>query len=404
MTPSPVVRPESEIDFTDADINRDPYPWLERVRAVGRAVWNPPSNSWFITSFDDVKAVFSNFADFAQEAEMFEAIFNGPTMVSLDDPRHAELRSVLSSQLSRRAVAGHVELARETINDNFDPIIERLRAGETVDFAPAFRSIPTEFVARLLGVPTEDRSQFIHWAERMTGVYELKLDPGMDGAAAKQQSAAQATQDLYAYSAAAIAERERSGGGDDLLTTLASTDVALTEQEKCSYITMLIFGAQDTTETFAKNATATFALHPDQRRAVHQDRALLRPALEEVMRWQAPVFAEMRRVRHAHVEIDGVRLGQGDNVSLLLGAAHRDPSRWDDPNTFDISRPEKGNLGFGFGLHSCLGVNLARLELQTIFNKLLDEVPEYQLAIPANELDYGTFFSVRGPKHLPIQL
>jgi cytochrome P450 len=139
-----------DVDFSEADINRDPYPFLEEVRASGRAVWNPPSNSWFVTSFDDVKAVFSNVADFAQDAEMFESIFNGPTMVSVDDPRHAELRSVLGAHLSRRAVAAHADLARETVNDNFDPIIERLRAGETVDLAPAFRSIPTEFVARLL--------------------------------------------------------------------------------------------------------------------------------------------------------------------------------------------------------------------------------------------------------------
>jgi cytochrome P450 len=238
----------------------------------------------------------------------------------------------------------------------------------------------------------------------MTGVYELKVAPGADEAAAKQQSAAQATQELYAYSAAALAERERSNGSDDLLGALASTDAELTEQEKCSYVTMLIFGAQDTTETFAKNATATFALHPDQRRAVQQDRARLRPALEEVMRWQAPVFSEIRRVRHAAVEIGDVQLSEGDNVALLIGAAHRDPTRWENPDAFDITRPEKGNLGFGFGLHSCLGVNLARLELQTIFEKLLDEVPEYHLGLSAGELDYGTFFSVRGPKRLPVLL
>lgn len=401
---SSAVRPVSEIDFSDADVNRDPYPYLEQVRALGRAVWNPPSNSWFITSFDDVKAVFSNFADYAQDTEMHESIFNGPTMVSVDNPRHAELRSVLGPNLARSAIVAHTDLSREIINDNFDPIIERMRAGESVDLAPVFRSIPTEFVARLLGVPKEDCAQFVQWAERMTGVYELKTDPGMDDGEAKQQSAARATQELYEYSAAALAERERAGGGEDLLSVLASTDVELTEREKCAYITMLIFGAQDTTETFAKNATASLALHPDQRRAIKEDRTLIRRALEEVLRWQAPVFGEVRLVRHAGVELGGVPLDEGDSVSLVIGAAHRDGSRWENADVFDIFRPEKGNLGFGFGLHSCIGVNLARLEVQTVLEKLLDAVPEYQLALSADEFDYGTFFNIRGPKCLPISL
>ncbi|MUL49877.1 cytochrome P450 [Mycobacterium sp. CBMA293] len=404
MTTPSTVPPQSEIDFSDATINHDPYPHLRQVGRLARAVWNPPSQSWFINSFDDVKSVFMNYTDFAQDSVMFESLFGGPTMAGVDNPRHDELRSVLGPHMSRRALANCAGLSRELADDHFGPVVERLRSGEHVDVAPIFRDIPTYFVARLLGVPKEDCRLFIEWADRMNGVFELKTAPGVDDAELRRQDAARATEELREYSAKALAERERTGDASDFLGILATTKVDLTENEKHSYITALIFGAQDTTATFGKNTAVAFAQHPDQRRAIQQDRTLLRQALDEVIRWQPPVFAEMRVVRHAGVEFGGVPLEEGDYVSLVIGAAHRDTSRWEDPDTFDIFRPAKGNLGFGFAVHSCLGVNLARLEVETIFNKLLDEVPDYQLALSDDELDYGTYFSVRGPSVVPLSL
>lgn len=405
MTTSPGSRPESDIDFTDVDVNRNPFPYLEEIRSLGAAVWNPPSDSWLITSYDDVKSVFFRPDDFAQDVAMFEAINGGPTITSLDNPRHNELRRVFMPYFSRPAMESQQDRVRDVVSERLDPIIERLRAGETVDMAPYFRAIPTEVISRVMGVPKEDGHRFIDWNRRMTGVYEIVNSPGMENAEEVKRSAASATEEMYAYCAAAFAERLSNPNADntDLIGALAENDV-LTEREKIAHITMLIFGGQDTTETLAKNTAAAFALHPDQRLAVAQDRTLMRQALEEVMRWRPPVFSEVRIVRGPGVEMGGISLGQGDNVSPVIGAAHRDPVRWENPEVFDIFRPEMGHLGFGFGVHNCLGVNLARLEVQTIFDKLLDEVPEYQLALSDEELDYGTFFSIRGPKTLPLSL
>lgn len=404
MTTSRATRPQSEVDFSDAALNQDPFAELDRVRQLGPAVWNPPSDSWMITSFDNVKSVFMNFADFAQDSEMFEDLFGGPTMASVDNPRHNEFRSVIGPYLSRQGVVAYSDLARDITDEHIGPVVERLRAGEIVDVAPVVRNIPAYLVTRLLGVPKEDCLQFIEWADLMNGVFELKSAPGVKDAELRRQAAAQATQDMRDYSAGALEQRRRTGDTSDLLGVLAAADDMLSERDKHSYITALIFGAQDTTATLAKNVTVALAQHPDQRRAVAGDRTLIRQTLDEVVRWRAPVFCEVRVVRHDDVQFDEVRLGEGDSVSLVIGAANRDPSRWESPEKFDIFRAEKGNLGFGFGLHNCLGVNLARLEVQTALEKLLDEVPEYQLALSDDELDYGNYFHVRGPSAVPLSL
>jgi cytochrome P450 len=230
------------------------------------------------------------------------------------------------------------------------------------------------------------------------------MSPGREDAEAVRQAAADGTQALTDYAAAVLEQRRRSGDGSDLLGALATTEVPMTPEEQVGYVTMVIQGGQDTSATWAKNMTAAFAAHPDQRHAVASDRELVRQALDEVMRWQAPVTAEIRVVRNQGVEIGGVPLERGDKVVMLLGAAHRDPARWEKPELFDISRPQMGNLGFGFGVHSCLGVNFARCLVTSMTTTLLDEIPQYKLAMPAEEFDYGRSYAVRGTSKLPLSL
>jgi cytochrome P450 len=263
--------------------------------------------------------------------------------------------------------------------------------------------IPTHFMARLLGVPNDDCDQFVEWAQQMSAVYDLFIsDP--ENADQLRTDAAAATKAMSEYSGAALAQRVRDGDKGDLLSAIALTDVEISEQDKRASITLLIFGGQDTTESWAKNAVTCLGEHPDQRRAIQEDRSLLRQSLDEVIRWRPPVCNEVRVVRNDGVEIDGVPLAKGDSVSLVIAAAHREPSRWENADAFDIFRPEMGNLGFGFGLHNCIGVNSARLVVTTVVNKLLDEVPAYRLVLPADELDYGQSFAIRGPKAVLLSL
>jgi cytochrome P450 len=402
--PNPPVRPESDIDFADPVVNRDPYPHLDRIRELAPAVWNAPSHSWFVTSFDDVRAVFSTPADFAQAADMYADIFGGEVLVAVDNPRHQELRGVLAPYLSRRAVDGYAHLARGIIDQYLGPVVERLRSGETVDVAPYLRQIPTRFIASLLGVPHEDSDQFVEWAQRMTAIFDIYDAPDLENAAELRAAALAASKEMHDYSGEALEIRRRTGKTDDMLGVLASTEVPISERDKRAYIVNLIFGSQDTTTTFGKMALLAFAQHPDQRLALKDDRTLMRQALDEVIRCKCPVISDVRVARHSDVQVRGIPIPEGDHVSVVVGAANRDPSRWENPNTFDIFRPEKGNVGFGFGIHSCLGINFARQVAATVMTKILDEAPDYQLAIPADQLDYGRSWLIRGPHSLPLSL
>jgi cytochrome P450 len=191
--------------------------------------------------------------------------------------------------MSRTAAEGHARLAQEVIDEHLNPAFEQMRAGEAVDVAGLYRIISTQFVARVLGVPTEDCAQFVRWAEDMAGAFDLSVSSGLEDADAVREAAAVATREMNNYSTAALEQRRRSGNATDLLGALATTDVPLTEKEKHGYVTMLIQGMQDTTVNWAKNVTVALAQHPDQRRAVAEDRTLVRQALDEIVRWQAPV-------------------------------------------------------------------------------------------------------------------
>lgn len=404
MTSTSTGRPETSIDLSDPDVNRDPFPYFEQIRALGPAVWSDPAGGWLVSSFGDVKSIFANFKEFAQDADMFADIHGAVTLPGLDNPRHNEVRGIVGPLMSRTAAEKHADLAQEVINTHLGPVIDRLRAGETVDVARVYRAISTHFVSRTLGVPVEDADQFVAWADDMIRVFDLTFTPDLEDAEQIRAAAAAATAAMNDYATAAIDERRRTGQTGDLLGALATTDVELTDKERNAYVTMIIQGGQDTTATWAKNLTVALGAHSDQRRIVQQDRELVRQTLDEVMRWQAPVTAEVRIVRTEGVDIGGVPVAQGDHVVMLLGAAHRDPTRWENPEKFDILRPAMGNLGLGFGIHGCLGVNFARRVLTSITNTLLDEIPEYTLAIPLSELDYGRSYSVRGPVSLPITL
>jgi cytochrome P450 len=394
------LRPEYDLDFTHPEINRDPWPYMEEIRELGPAVWNPPSNSWIVTAYENVRGVLGNAADFAQPAELYAEIFGDPSVLGADSPRHEELRGIWGPSLLRGAVKQWGELVGEICDRHLDPVLGLLRDGEIVDVVSHLRMIPTELIALMIGVPAEDCGLFTEWGQRVVYQFDAYSSPDAERAAELRQSGMAATKELNAYCGQQLALRQRSGNADDLLGVLATTDVPMTDQEKRAYVTMFLEGAQDTTTKFNTSTLATLAQHPDQRAAVVNDRTLMSQALEEVMRWHGVVSLDLRLSRRADVRIGEVPIPEGDQVSPALSAANRDPSRWTDPHLFDIFRPAKANLGFGSGGHSCMGINLARLVATNVMDKVLNEFPEYALA--TETLEYGSSFIIRGPLSLPL--
>jgi cytochrome P450 len=174
------------------------------------------------------------------------------------------------------------------------------------------------------------------------------------------------------------------------------------EQEIVASNTQLVFAGNETTAKLMASTLVALGLHPEQRRLLVEARSLIPQAIEEVLRWMPVVDA--LPARHAcsdESEVGGVRVPRGAAMAPLIVAANRDPSRWRDPHRFDILRERKQHLGFGFGMHVCLGLNLARLEVQVWLDCLLDRLPDYHVAGP---IDYGHHFILRGPVAVPLAL
>jgi cytochrome P450 len=369
---------------------------------MGRAVWNEPSQSWFVTSFNDAREVMNNVTDYRQAEELFTEIFGGPVLMGEDNPRHKQLRDIWDKSFRPTGIINYAELVGEIARKRIAPVLERLRDGEVVDVIPHLRMIPTELTARMLGVPPEDCEQFISWGHRIVEQFHVFNSPDDKRAEELRQSAVAATQALHDYSGDVLEQRRRAGDTDDLLGMLAATDVPMTEQEKRSYITILIEGAQDTSTKFMTNSLLALAQHADQRQALTQDRDLVRQMLEEALRMFPPAMLNIRIARRPGVRIGDVEIPEGDHVSPAICAANRDPSRWDNPHSFDIFRPTRTHLTFGFGLHHCMGAHLSRLLGKIVINMVLDATPNYQLA--TEKLDYGRAFIIRGPAELALRL
>ena len=158
-------------------------------------------------------------------------------------------------------------------------------------------------------------------------------------------------------------------------------------------VRQLLFAGNETTAKWLGHILHILGEKPEDRRAIVADRALLPGAIEEVMRWQGATQVIIRAVRQEGLVVEGVELKPGEQIFMLNGAANRDPARFDNPDVFDIRREPKPHLGFGFGLHTCLGAILARMEAQVVTSAVLDRIPDFRIAGPVK---YGDF-SLRGP-------
>ncbi len=394
MTSAPVM----SLSFREPGFNQDPFPVLEEIRTAGPVVYNELRGTWLLTSYPDVARVLGDTRHYAQgETEAFTDFFGGPTMETIDEPqRHDAIRGIWAPDFQRGNLESRRPLVERVVAERLDPFVDRVRSGETVDaIAEMTRSIPTLVIASMLGIETTMFQQFSAWSDAMGAIAEGALDTsdrGMETIMAGRQ----ATAELNEYIAAQVEDRRRQPTEDLIGKMVASgyANSAMSEKEIIASNTQLVFAGNETTAKLMAHTLVTLAQRPDQRRTLASDRTLVPQAVEEVHRYQTITQFIDRDVKESDVEIRGFAIPRGSVVTPMQGAANRDPERWDHPGDFDITRPPRQHLGFGFGMHSCIGLNLARLEAQVWLDRLLDKLPEYELA---EEVDYGSNFQLRGP-------
>jgi len=390
--------PVVDTDMTAWEFNRDPYPVMELWRELGPVVFNTRHDRYLVTSYRHCAKALTDIDHFNSQGlvEFFQSHFGGLTMEALDSPRHHQMRGIWAGDFQRDSLEELRRLVGEVVAARVDPFVARVSSGEVLDaVAQMARGIPTLVIAHMLGIEPEMYEQFAAWSEAMGRKAEGELDESPRGQELLAASRA-GTRALNEYLAGAIARQARDGQGRGLLSKMIEhgSAAAMDDQEIIASNTQLVFAGTETTTKLIAATVVALAEHPDQRQALIEDRSLIPQAVEEVHRWRTLTQSIPRHACSEESTISGVGIPRGARVDLLTGAANRDPQRWEHPQEFDIFRASKQHLGFGFGMHVCLGLNLTRLEVQVWLDQFLDKLPDYLLAEP---VDYGRNFPIRGP-------
>jgi cytochrome P450 len=256
---------------------------------------------------------------------------------------------------------------------------------------------PVTVISDLLGIPREDREQIRGWTENL-----LRIDRGRDGAMNEQVR--QGLRDFTAYLEQLFARKRREPSEDMISRMVLMEDDGdtLTEEETLATVFLMYLAGHVTTVNLVGNGVVALLTHPEQLAELKADPRLAKNLVEETLRYWGPVDFIGRRFATEDLAIANTPIAKGEQVAVSLASANRDPERFADPNTFDISRPDANrHVAFGKGIHVCLGAPLARVEGQVAFETLIRRYPDLRLAIPADEIQWGGSF-LRGFRQVPL--
>lgn len=378
---------------------RDPWPRIEAIRHAGEVVWNEAIDHWMVTTDRLCRRVLLDYERFSLRA-VTEPFFGSSAFIAIDEREaHDALRGVWSVAFQRATlerIEGVIAQTADRMIDEFEPA---LRDGQSVEAVGALcRDLPAYIIAYMLGVPASMRPKIVEWSDRMgEGGGVPNVDRESDPAWLSSEDAKTQLAD-YLYDQITY---RRKNPGEDLISQIVHSEVGreLSDEAIMQNARQLLFAGNETTAKWLGHIVVALAEHRDDRRALLEEPSLTGAAVEEIMRWE-PVVQRIPRVAAVDAEIGEQTIRAGDQILLLIGAANRDPERYENPDQLDIRRPFKAHLGFGYGMHSCLGVTLARLEARVTTERLLARIPNYDLA---GEVDYGNF-GLRGPARVPIGL
>jgi len=361
----------------------DPYPRYATLRALA-PVHRSAFGFWALSRYDDCQqllrhpGVGKDFSGTANALGLTDEQRGGQdrfrndrsNMLTTDPPDHTRLRGLVTRAFTPRTV----ETLRTRIVTLVDELLDAFGAGE-VDVMDALAfPLPVTVIGEMVGVPAEDRPGLRPLVRAVTAVLELAVTP---------EALAEATAadiELEEYFAGLVAER-RAHPGDDLLTKLIEAEDKgdqLSEHELISTAILLFAAGFETTTHLIGNGLLALLRHPDEMARLRADRSLVRPAVEELLRYDSPVQIAVRTA-YEDLSIGGHEIEAGSVVLALLGAANRDPARFRDPEHLDVGRDEAPPMSFGGGIHFCLGAALARLEGQIVLGRLLDRFGSMEL-------------------------
>ena len=392
---------ELPFDLTDERFIAEPYPGLDALREATPLLYDERLGRWFVTRHADVRACLRdrrlgrNFRHVGTDEEFHEepldprwADFWGSerwSLLWLEPPEHTRIRKLVAAAFTPRAV----ESMREPATRLARSLLENL--GETFDLLYEYaQPYSITLICELLGVPTDRQRDLLAWSHAIVKMYEF------DTTEAQAVAANEAAREFRAYVLGLIEER-RADPRDDMVSGLVQARVdgeQLSDHQIVSTVVVLLNAGHEATVNTVGNGFRALAAHPDEWRRLVSGDVPAAQAIEELIRWDPPLQLFERWVLEDGVDVAGVPVPRGEKLALLFGSANRDPRVFGEPERLDLARRNAAeHIGFGGGIHVCIGAPLARIELAASFEALADLCPTLHLV---EELERVPAFVIRG--------
>jgi cytochrome P450 len=391
--------------LTSPEVVADPYPHFAAARERAAVQWHDGLGMWLTFNHDAANTVLRTRTlgriwtpRWPDEPMPAFALIHVNSLLENEPPAHTRLRRLVAAAFAR----GHVERLRPRVAELAQLLADRVADagsdGATVDLIAEYAEpLPVQVIAELLGVPEPDWHLLRPWSNAIVKMYEYDVFD------AQRVAAERASAEFVAYLRDLVTERRQTPGPDLISSLIAETDsdgARLTEDELITTCTLLLNAGHEATVNVVGNGLTALLTHPVQLAAVRADDTTVTTAVEELIRYDSPLQL-FERTAISATTIGDVVVEQGQKIAALLGAANRDPAVFRDPDRFDVTRADNPHLGFGAGIHFCVGAPLARVELQTSLRTLLHRFPRLALhAIPRRRPE----FVIRGVESLPVTI
>lgn len=400
--------------MTSTSVLDEPYAGYRALRAKGPLHWNQAfcGGAWLLTDYADVASVLRDPRYSVRRAggwanssgpgaktglRGFKRIFSR-SLLFVDAPQHTRLRQVMSAGFRPQTMQALAPQIQAIVDRLLDRIIERAKGGQEFDFMEDFaRPLPALVIAEMLGISASDRAAFVAWSDDIA-VFVGTPTPTMEIALRAQTSVVA----MNRYFLELLPQRRRHPG-DDLISQLIAAEATggiITTKELLAQCCTLLFAGHETTRNLLGNGMLALLQHPGQWQSLLQTPSLLQPALKELLRFDSPVQYTGRRLK-VDVAMHGQTMKKGDLVIPLIGAANRDPAKFEAPDVLDISRNQGAHLSFGLGPHVCIGAALTYLEAEIAMHSVMRRLPG--LALTGKAHVWGSNAAYRSLATLPLR-